>query len=157
MSTYSTNPEYRLAENFKLSEFISTSTGYENIPSRTHFQFIHAMARLLQCVRNSFCRPIVINSCYRSPQVNAAVGGSRTSYHLTGCAVDLSIMHYPYHALPEFERLLRAYYPREFIKYDTFWHVAFDFNHLGSGEFPVDTFDQCYPELREPAKTEGDF
>lgn len=154
---YSTNPDYQLAENFKLSEFISTSTGYENIPNKTHFQFIHAMARLLQSVRNVLDRPIVINSCYRSPKVNAAVGGSRTSYHLTGSAVDLSIMHLPYHALPEFERLLKSFCPREFIKYDTFWHVAYDFNHLGSGDHPVDTYEMCYPDLREPLITEGDF
>ena len=33
--------------------------------------------------------PLVINSGYRSPVVNKAVGGSPTSNHLTGCAVDI--------------------------------------------------------------------
>ncbi len=33
--------------------------------------------------------PIVINSGYRSPQVNKAVGGATGSNHLTGCAVDI--------------------------------------------------------------------
>ncbi len=33
--------------------------------------------------------PIVINSGYRSPQVNKAVGGAPGSNHLTGCAVDI--------------------------------------------------------------------
>ena len=33
--------------------------------------------------------PIVINSGYRSPQLNRKVGGSPTSNHLTGCAVDI--------------------------------------------------------------------
>ena len=35
--------------------------------------------------------PIVINSGYRSPQLNKKVGGSPTSNHLTGCAVDIRV------------------------------------------------------------------
>ena len=35
--------------------------------------------------------PIVINSGYRSSQLNKKVGGSPTSNHLTGCAVDISV------------------------------------------------------------------
>ena len=33
--------------------------------------------------------PIIINSGFRSPAVNKAVGGVSTSNHLTGCAVDI--------------------------------------------------------------------
>ena len=35
--------------------------------------------------------PIVITSGYRSPEVNRKVGGSPTSNHLTGCAVDIRV------------------------------------------------------------------
>ena len=34
---------------------------------------------------------IVINSGYRSPEVNKRVGGAPTSNHLTGCAVDIHV------------------------------------------------------------------
>ena len=33
--------------------------------------------------------PIIISSGYRSPELNKKVGGSPTSNHLTGCAVDI--------------------------------------------------------------------
>ena len=33
--------------------------------------------------------PIVINSGYRSPEVNRLAGGAANSNHLTGCAVDI--------------------------------------------------------------------
>ena len=33
--------------------------------------------------------PIIINSGFRSPEVNKAVGGATLSNHLTGCAVDI--------------------------------------------------------------------
>ena len=39
--------------------------------------------------RCSIEEPIIINSGYRSPQVNKAVGGAATSNHLTGCAADI--------------------------------------------------------------------
>ena len=35
--------------------------------------------------------PIIISSGYRSPEVNRKVGGSATSNHLTGCAVDIRV------------------------------------------------------------------
>jgi hypothetical protein len=35
-------------------------------------------------------KPILISSGYRSPQVNAAVGGSVNSQHMSGMAVDFS-------------------------------------------------------------------
>ena len=35
--------------------------------------------------------PIIINSAYRSPQVNKAVGGAQNSNHLTGCAADIRV------------------------------------------------------------------
>ena len=36
-------------------------------------------------------QPIIINSGYRSPQLNRKIGGVKNSNHLTGCAVDIRV------------------------------------------------------------------
>ena len=45
----------------------------------------------LQELRNTLGRPAIINSGYRNPAHNAAVGGSPTSYHLRGMAADIRV------------------------------------------------------------------
>jgi hypothetical protein len=37
-------------------------------------------------------KPILINSGYRSPQLNKKIGGVAGSNHLTGCAVDIRVL-----------------------------------------------------------------
>ena len=37
-------------------------------------------------------KPIIINSGYRSPQLNKKIGGVAGSNHLTGCAVDIRVL-----------------------------------------------------------------
>ena len=43
----------------------------------------------MKCASTRLSFPIIINSGFRSPEVNKAVGGVPTSNHLTGCAVDI--------------------------------------------------------------------
>ena len=46
--------------------------------------------RVLDPLRQAWGRPIHVNSGYRCPAVNKAVGGSRTSHHLRGMAADIT-------------------------------------------------------------------
>ncbi|HEY9648399.1 MAG TPA: D-Ala-D-Ala carboxypeptidase family metallohydrolase [Chroococcidiopsis sp.] len=55
---------------------------------------IVALAKELQKVRNQIGRPLQVNSWYRPPAVNSAVGGVSNSQHLTGKAVDLQVSGY---------------------------------------------------------------
>ena len=137
-----------LTTNFTLEELTATSTGLDNMPPlrSSAMSTIKAMARILQECRDILTKPIIVNSCYRSPRVNARVGGARSSYHLTGSAVDISIYHYTSYDKVTLENALRKYKPVEFIKYDTFWHVAFDFARLGN-RGPVTTYQMEYPDL----------
>ena len=145
-----------LTRNFTLEELTATNTGLPNTPSKGSIAYskILAMARLLQYVRDVCGFPIYVNSCYRSPRVNSKVGGARTSFHLYGQAVDISTYHYDDAMKQTLENSLRFYKPCEFIKYDTFWHVAFDISTLGTGELPVSTWDKDYPELAEEKQVE---
>lgn len=138
----------QITTNFTLEELTCTSTGIENVPPRSSAAMatIKAMARILQQCRDILSKPIIVNSCYRSPRVNARVGGSRTSYHLLGSAVDISIYQYTDLDKRTLENSLRAFRPVEFIKYDTFWHVAFDIAKLGNNG-PVTTYQMEYPNL----------
>lgn len=77
-------------KNFALKELLTTSTGLPNFPE-TWEQFVnlHSLAGFLQCVRNIYGKPIIVNSAFRSEAVNERVGGAKGSYHLKGLAADI--------------------------------------------------------------------
>lgn len=81
----------RLSPHFTLTELTSTSTGFDNIPGPTALHFLVTLAETLEKVRSVLGNhPIKISSGFRSPEVNKAVDGSRTSAHMTGQAVDFT-------------------------------------------------------------------
>ena len=92
------NKDVRLSEHFTLAEMTKTSvkTKDGNIPSHVHIENLKRLTGWLETLRDEWNRrygdgddPVIINSGYRSPQVNKAVGGAQNSNHLTGCAVDI--------------------------------------------------------------------
>jgi hypothetical protein len=69
----------------------ATGLALPNRPSpEASAQLVHTFQEM-ERVRGLFHKPIIIHSAYRSPAVNAAVGGSGTSQHLWGEAVDFII------------------------------------------------------------------
>ena len=90
------NEEMRLSEHFSLRELCKTKTGIENVPNEEQVENLKRVCGWLEQLRRRWNNlygegddPIVINSGFRSPEVNKAVGGVPTSNHLTGCAVDI--------------------------------------------------------------------
>lgn len=76
--------------NFSFSELIKTDTGLDNTPSDMNvISNICRLASFLQTIRNELHLPVVVNSAYRSPEVNAKVGGVSSSYHVKGLAADI--------------------------------------------------------------------
>jgi hypothetical protein len=47
---------------------------------------------VLQPLREKLGKPINVNSCYRCPKLNTAVGGVKTSQHCNGQAADIEVM-----------------------------------------------------------------
>lgn len=80
-----------ISEHFSLEELTYTSKPYDNTPSLEIIQNLKVLAANLEKIRAIFDAPIHINSAYRSPAVNKAVGGSPTSAHLTGFAADIEV------------------------------------------------------------------
>ena len=80
----------KLSKDFILQEFVATKTGLDNnITSEALANIEFLVKNLLQPLRNTFGKPIRITSGYRSVEVNKAVGGSKTSQHTKGEAVDI--------------------------------------------------------------------
>lgn len=87
-------PNLQLTPNFSLRELTRSTTaqrlGIDNTPSDTVIVNLLLLARnILQPLRDEFREPLVINSGYRSPALNRAVGGVANSQHLTGEAADI--------------------------------------------------------------------
>ena len=83
----------RLSKNFTLQEFTKSQTalrmGIDNTPEGEHLEAAKALfENVVQPVRENF-GPTVINSGYRGPALNEAVGGSSKSQHCKGEAADI--------------------------------------------------------------------
>ena len=90
------NNEMNLSEHFTLGELCKTKTKIENVPNEEQVANLKRLCKWLEKLRKRWNDlygegddPIVINSGFRSPEVNKAVGGATLSNHLTGCAVDI--------------------------------------------------------------------
>ena len=80
----------RLSPHFLLGEFTKSSyPEVYNIPSHVAIENMKRICGWLEVLRDRAGTPIIINSGYRSPQLNKKVGGVATSNHVTGCAVDI--------------------------------------------------------------------
>ena len=76
--------------NFTFSELIKTDTGLDNTPSDMNvIRNLVRLSEFLQIIRNELQLPIIVNSGYRSKEVNEAVGGVLSSYHVKGLAADI--------------------------------------------------------------------
>ena len=131
----------RLSTHFTLQELTKTSVkSVSNVPPPEAVENLKRLCGWLEHLRDMYNIlygngkvPIVINSGYRSEEVNKKVGGSPTSNHLTGCAADIKVfgieqamryavilLNYADNTMQNFDELLVERSPR-----GTYWvHFA---------------------------------
>ena len=87
------NANAKLSEHFSLGEMTRSNSHPEiyNIPSHEAITNLTNLSKWLEVLRERAGTPIIINSGYRSPQLNKKIGGVPTSNHLTGCAADIRV------------------------------------------------------------------
>lgn len=84
-----------MAEFFTKSELTRSDTArilkIDNTPTPEASAALDAlMWNVLDPIRRMWGKPIIVNSGYRCPKLNAAVGGSATSQHMKGEAADIA-------------------------------------------------------------------
>ena len=125
-----------LTENFTLAEMTKSETALrhdmDNTPGEQEIAALKALAEhVLQPVRDHFGKGVKVNSGFRHPEVNAKVGGSKTSDHCRGQAADIEIPGIPNAELAawirdnlEFRQLILEFYTPGIP--DSGWvHVSF--------------------------------
>lgn len=86
----------QFTKNFSYDELIASSTakrlGLDNTPNEQEKEKLRRLAiEILQPIRDAWKSPIIVNSAFRSEQVNKAVGGVKNSQHRLGEAADITI------------------------------------------------------------------
>lgn len=131
-----TTKKTRLTEHFTLEEFLDSSKAKEliidNTPPVEYLNNIKYVAYLLELIRKRARVPIRISSGFRCPPLNKAVGGSPSSRHLFGLAVDINqgsvgANLYLYSLLSTMYDLFDMH---ELIIADDFSYIHLSFNHL---------------------------
>lgn len=80
---------------FTIKELCKSSTatqkGIDNTPnSEIVSNLKNLVEHILDPLREKYGKPILVNSGYRSPALNKAVNGSKTSQHMKGLAADIT-------------------------------------------------------------------
>ena len=97
----------QLTNNFSLTEMVKSETALrhdmDNTTGESEIENLKKLCeQILQPVRNHYAKGVKVNSGYRHPEVNAKVGGSKTSDHCKGQAADIEIPGVPNAELAEY-------------------------------------------------------
>lgn len=110
-----TDANEKVGQHFKVKEF-ACQDGSQVVFIDDYLVFI------LDNLRNQVGKPVYINSGYRTPTRNKAVGGAKYSYHMRGMAADIRVNGM---TAKEIANKLNAIIPDEcgIIVYSTWVHI----------------------------------
>ncbi|MFL0686102.1 peptidase M15-like protein [Algoriphagus aquaeductus] len=140
----------QLSKNFPLRELLRSQTatrmGFEEqfTPSPVIIDHLRLLCQhVLQPLRDSLGRAVFVNSGYRCPRVNQAIGGSPNSQHLTGQAADIEVAHLSIEQL--YQRIKNSALPYDQLiqEFDQWVHVSFN---------PAGGRRQCLRAVRQNGK-----
>jgi hypothetical protein len=82
-----------MTPHFTLAELTVTNhRQFDNTPNAVEIANLMRLAQFLELVKTKLDnKPIMINSAFRSKQVNDSVGSKDTSQHRLGCAADIRV------------------------------------------------------------------
>jgi uncharacterized protein YcbK (DUF882 family) len=112
----------KLTQHFTLEEMTKSQTasrkGIDNTAPPEVVENLKALCEnVLEKIRIHFGKPLSINSGYRGPKLNKAIGGAKNSQHMTGQAADIEMVGMDNKILfcwikdnLEFDQLILEYY-----------------------------------------------
>jgi zinc D-Ala-D-Ala carboxypeptidase len=127
----------KLTQHFSLEEMTKSQTasrkGIDNTAPPEVVENLKLLCEnVLEYVRVRFGKPITVNSGYRGPKLNKAIGGAKNSQHMTGQAADIEIAGIDNKVLfnwikdnMEFDQLILEYY-KEGIPDSGWVHVSWN-------------------------------
>ncbi len=120
----------QLGKHFTLAELTQSQTatrrGIDNTPTDEAIANLEALvSTILDPLREKLGHPITISSGYRSPALNAAIGGAKNSQHLIGEAADINCPAIGVAALFDAIRLSNLPYDQVIDEFGQWVHVSF--------------------------------
>jgi hypothetical protein len=117
-----------LTAHFTLAELTLSQTatrrGIDNTPDAQAMDNLRRLAATLENIRALVGKPVIVSSGYRNEAVNRAVGGSKSSAHMSGLAADINVPGVSPETLARIIKASSIQYDQLILEYDRWVHVG---------------------------------
>ena len=104
---------------------IAARFGWDNSPDGMSLANLMRLSQLLELVKTAVKgKPVIVNSGYRSKQVNDAIGSKDTSQHRIGCAADIRVPGMTPRQVVEACIAAQVPFDQIILEFDSWTHVS---------------------------------